>query len=98
MNQMFERHQSPLHPGIFVKEAIDRLGLSISAFARKLEVSPATIQRLVVGKSDLSPEMAVRLSATIGESELVWMSRQAEYDLKIARNRVDVSQLPQLRQ
>ena len=88
----------PPHPGSLVKAEMEGLGLSINAFARKLDVSAATIQRLIVGKSDLSPEMAVRLSATIGESELIWMERQAAYDLQIARSRVDVSQLPQLRQ
>ena len=90
--------QQPPHPGTFVKAVMDDLGLSINAFARKLDVSPATVQRLVVGKSDLSPEMAVRLSATIGEAAQLWMQRQAEYDLQIAYRRVDLSQLQPLRQ
>ena len=90
--------KQPPHPGIFVKAAMDDLGLSINAFARKLDVSPATVQRLVVGKANLSPEMAVRLSMTIGEAAQLWMLRQAEYDLHIARNHVDVSQLERLRQ
>ena len=88
----------PPHPGVFVKSIIDELGLSINAFARKLNMSSAAVQRLVVGKSNLSPEMAVRLSATIGGTEMEWMGRQAAYDLQIARNHVDVSQLERLMQ
>lgn len=87
----------PSHPGILVKEIMDGLGLSINAFARKLLVSPATIHRLVTGKSAISPEMALRLSATIGSSAQLWMQRQAEYDLHLARHTVDVSRLPHLR-
>lgn len=97
MEEPVSQHQPP-HPGTFLKAVMDELGLSINAFAKKLKVSPATIQRLVVGKSDLSPEMAVRLSTTIGETAQSWMHRQVEYDLQIARQRVDTSQLPQLRQ
>ncbi len=87
----------PYHPGILVKAIIDDLDLSINAFAKELKVSPATIHRVVTGKSAISPEMALRLAATIGISAKLWMQRQAEYDLFNAQKQVDVSRLPQLR-
>ncbi len=48
----------PPHPGSHVKHAINGLGLSLNAFARKLKVFPATIHRIVTEKVALSPEMA----------------------------------------
>ncbi len=94
MTEMF----NPPHPGGLVKEAMEDLGLSINAFARKLKVSPATIQRIVAGKSAISPEMALRLSATIGSSARLWLQLQADYDLWYVRDRVDASELRSLRQ
>ena len=87
----------PPHPGSLVRAEMEGLGLSINAFARKLDVSPATIHRLVTGKSAISPEMAIRLSMTIGQSARLWMQRQAEYDLWHVRQNGHVGKLPDLR-
>ncbi len=87
----------PPHPGSLVKAEMESLGFSINAFARKLDVSPATIHRLVTEKSAISPEMAIRLSMTIGQSARLWMQRQAEYDLWHVRQNGHVGKLPDLR-
>lgn len=87
----------PPHPGSLVKAEMEGLGLSINAFARKLDVSPATIHRLVTEKSAISPEMAVRLSMTVGLSARLWMQRQAEYDLWRVRQQGTIGKLPVLR-
>ena len=87
----------PPHPGSLVKAEMEGLGLSINAFARKLDVSPATIHRIVTGKCAISPEMAIRLSMTIGQSARLWMQRQAEYDLWYVRQQGTVGELPSLR-
>ena len=62
-----------MHPDVPVRSILDGLGFGISAFAPKLNVSPA---------------MAVRLSATIGDTAKSRMLRQAEYDLKTACNKL----------
>ena len=89
---MAETHKPP-HPGVLVKEAMEGLGLSINAFAKKLDVAPSTIHRIVTERSAISPEMAVRLSITIGQSARLWMQRQAEYDLWHVRKQFDSSGL-----
>ncbi len=93
---MAETHKPP-HPGVLVKEAMEGLGLSINAFAKKLDVAPSTIQRIVSEQIAISPEMAIRLSATIGGSAQLWLQRQSYYNLKNIEHHVDVSRLPQLR-
>ncbi|EBN4156584.1 addiction module antidote protein, HigA family [Salmonella enterica] len=84
---------NPPHPGILVKESMAALNLSARALADKLGVAPSTVQRLITGKSDVSPEMAIRLAAVIGSSEHVWMGMQTDYDLWQARQHIDVTNL-----
>ena len=93
MTEMF----NPPHPGGLIKDVMEDLGLSINAFAKKLKVSPSTIQRIVSEKAAISPEMALRLSATIGSSARLWLQLQADYDLWQVRKRIDIHELHALR-
>ncbi len=94
MSAMF----NPPHPGAIVKESMESLELSINGFAKALKVSPSTVQRLVNGKSSVSPEMALRLEAVIGSTASMWLRLQSSYDLWNVRKNVDVSTLQSLRQ
>ena len=87
----------PLHPGSYVRQAMEGLGLSINAFARTLGVTPATAHRLVTEKSALSPVMAVRLSMTVGHTAEHWLGYQFDYDLYLARRRLDASRFSVLK-
>jgi addiction module HigA family antidote len=87
----------PPHPGEFLHEVyLLPSGLSIRELARRLGVTPSTLQRLLVVTSGVSPEMAVRLSAVLGRSAESWLAMQAAYDLWRARQSVDVSSLDKL--
>lgn len=88
---------NPPHPGELIKEAMEALDISARKLALALDVAPSTVQRLISGKSDMSPEMAIRLSAVIGSSEHVWMGMQDAYDLWHAKQKIDVSRLQRLR-
>lgn len=92
MTQMF----NPPHPGELIKETMETLNLSARGLAKALDVAPSTVQRLITGKSDISPEMAIRLSIVIGSSERVWMGMQDAYDLWHTRQSIDVSKLRKL--
>ena len=59
----------PPHPGEFIKEVyLTPFNISSRKVAQKLKVSPSTFNRLIQGKSSISPEMALRLSKTLGRS------------------------------
>lgn len=76
---------NPPHPGEFIKEVyLDELGLSEREVASKLKVSASTFNRLVNKKSSLSPEMALRLSITLGRTPESWLAMQDKYSLWIA--------------
>lgn len=87
---------SPPHPGELVKETMEALDISARKLAAALDVAPSTVQRLISGKSDVSPEMAIRLAAVIGSSERVWMGMQDAYDLWHAKQNIDMSRLHKL--
>lgn len=82
---------NPPHPGEFIREVyLDELELSIRAVAAKLKVSPSTFTRLLNGQSSLSPEMALRLSKTLGRSPESWLAMQSQYDLWQARQTINL--------
>jgi len=73
---------APKHPGTMVKRLCLRpLGLSVSRAAKLLKVSRPTLSKLVNGRLNISPEMAVRLSIVFNTSEELWINLQAGYDL-----------------
>ena len=73
---------NPPHPGEFIKEVyIEPLGISYRAVAVKLKVAPSTFNRLIRGQSNISSEMALRLSKTLGRSPESWLIMQNNYNL-----------------
>lgn len=79
----------PVHPGEILKEKFMKpLGLPQSELARRLKVSPKTINELVNGKRALSAEMALRLARYFDTSADMWAGIQTSYDLEMARDRI----------
>ena len=80
------RMKAPVHPGSFVKyEIIEPLELTVTAAAKALGVTRATLSTLLNEHTSLSPEMALRLEAALGTSAEMWVEMQAGYDLWQAR-------------
>jgi addiction module HigA family antidote len=61
------------------------LGLSVTAGAKILGVSRQTLNKIVNGKSGITPEMAIRLTKAFGSTEETWLRMQLAYDLAAAR-------------
>jgi antitoxin HigA-1 len=89
---------NPPHPGELIYRTYIEpyTGVSAAGIARELGVSKSAFSRLVSGKSDISPEMAVRLSAVLGRSAESWMALQDNYDLWKARKTVDTEKLQRI--
>lgn len=87
----------PPHPGQFIREVyLEPLGISHRTVAAKLKVSASTFTRLVNGQSNISPEMALRLSKTLGRSPESWLAMQSNYDLWQARQNVNIDEVEKL--
>jgi antitoxin HigA-1 len=69
---------NPPHPGEFIREVyLEPSGLSARHLATKLKVAPSTVARILQGRSAVSPEMALRLSRTLGRSAESWLAMQS---------------------
>ncbi|HAT8639948.1 TPA: HigA family addiction module antidote protein [Legionella pneumophila] len=85
---------NPPHPGEFIfKTYLEPLDVSIRDAARKLAVSPSTFARLISGKSNVSPIMAMRLSKAFGRTPESWMQMQANYDLWSVRDKAHLEKV-----
>lgn len=88
---------NPPHPGEFIREVyLETLGVSARTVAAKLKVSPSTFARLLNGKSGVSPEMALRLSETLGRTPGSWVAMQSNYDLWQTLQRVNLDEVEAL--
>ena len=80
-----ENGLAAIHPGEFLKEALDELGLTQAAFADALGVSPMRVSHLLRGDRPVTAEMALRLGRALGQTPQYWLNLQTTYDLKIAQ-------------
>ncbi|MEA3372046.1 MAG: HigA family addiction module antitoxin [Campylobacterota bacterium] len=87
----------PIHPGEFIKEVyLNELKISEREVALKLKVSPSTLNRLIKGQSSLSPEMALRLSITLGRTPESWLAMQDNYSLYEASKALNLDDVEKL--
>ena len=83
---------NPPHPGEFIREVyITPYDISARKVAESLDVSPSTLNRLLNGGSNVSPEMALRLSKAFGRSPESWLAMQDQYDLWHARKNLNLN-------
>lgn len=75
----------PIHPGEFLREALDELGLTQAAFAQALGISPMRVSHLLKGDRPVTAELALRLGRAFGQSPQYWLNLQTSYDLKVAQ-------------
>ncbi|HDL6744362.1 TPA: HigA family addiction module antitoxin [Yersinia enterocolitica] len=79
----------PVHPGEFIREMfMEPFEISAADLAERLHISPSTLSRVINGKTDLSVEMALKLSKVLGRSPESWISMQAQYSLAIGRKNI----------
>ncbi|MCS5692100.1 HigA family addiction module antitoxin [Cyanobium sp. FGCU-6] len=83
---------NPPHPGEFIRDIyLSELHVSVRDVAAKLQVAPSTLNRILQGRSRVTPEMALRLSRCLGRSAESWLAMQDAYDLWHARQQLDLS-------
>lgn len=92
------RMHNPPHPGEELQDTVLRPdgGLTITEFARRLDVSRVALSRVVNGRAAVSAELAIRLAAALGGSAESWLQMQSAYDLWQAhkRRRPRIRRLP----
>ncbi|TSA11314.1 MAG: addiction module antidote protein, HigA family [Comamonadaceae bacterium] len=74
-----------VHPGEFLRETLEELGLTQSAFAEVIGVSPMRVSHLLKGDRPVTAELALRLGRALGQTPQYWLNLQTSYDLKVAQ-------------
>lgn len=69
--------------GEFLKEGyIEPSGMTLNEVASEIGTSPATLSRLLNGKSELTTELAIKLETLFGRKAETWLIHQVKYTLQ----------------
>jgi len=83
---------TPIHPGSVLQDELDEIGVNQSALAKHIGVLPKTINKICNGKRGIIPQMAWKLSKSIGASPQFWLNLQNNWEL----GQIDTTELNHL--
>lgn len=79
---------NPSHPGRLIADILENgnlsVGNSVTALAKHLGVTRATLSRVINGRSAVSADMALRLEDALGVEADLWLRMQVQRDLWLA--------------
>lgn len=77
------------HPGAILREEfMDPVGLTPYKLAKALGVPLPRVNDIVLEKRSISAEMGLLLSAYFGTTDQYWINLQADYDRRLAKERI----------
>jgi len=80
----------PVHPGeILLHDFLEPLGLSQSALAEALSVTPMRVSQIVRGQRAITADTALRLSRYFGTRPGWWLDLQTHFDLETAGDELE---------
>ena len=80
----------PIHPGeILLEDFMEPLGLTAYRVAKDIGVDPPRIHSIIAGRRSISADTALRLGQYFGVSAQFWLNLQSQYDLEIAKDKID---------
>ena len=85
---MVKSRIAPVHPGFYLKEILDELGVSQYRLAQELGVPAMRISHVVRGQRPMTAELALRLGRYLDQSPRYWLHLQSRYDIDVAEDRV----------
>jgi addiction module HigA family antidote len=85
---MFKDGLPAIHPGDFLRETLEELGVSQAEFARNVGISPMRVSHVVRGTRPVTAELALLFGKAFGQTPQYWLNLQASYDLKTAEKAI----------
>lgn len=80
----------PVHPGeILLHDFMEPLGLTQSALAEAVGVTPMRVSEIVRGQRAVTADTALRLSRYFGTRPGWWLDLQSHYELEQAADELD---------
>jgi addiction module HigA family antidote len=75
------RMHNPPHPGRMLKEGLEAMNMSVTAFAKHIGVSRVALSRVVNQQAGFTPEMSIRVAQAFGQpTEDLWFKMQNKHD------------------
>ena len=78
-------NRKPIHPGEFLVDELEEIGITPTELSRQINVPPNRISQIVRGKRDVTADTALRLGRFFGTGPELWMNLQKAYDLDKAK-------------
>src|SRR5665213_181135 len=79
------RMYNPAHPGKLIADILENgnlgIGNTVTALAKHLGVTRATLSRVINGRSAVSADMALRLQDALGVEIDMWLGMQLQRDV-----------------
>ncbi|MBE6015648.1 MAG: addiction module antidote protein, HigA family [Lachnospiraceae bacterium] len=72
-----------VHPGYYIADLIEELGMTQAEFATRVGTNTKTISYLVNGQANITNDLAKKMSVMTGTSEVLWLNLQSSYDQKV---------------
>jgi addiction module HigA family antidote len=80
--------RDPIHPGKFLADGLDSLGMNVPEVAEVLHVPANRIYQFLKGQRALTADTALRLSQWLGTSAEMWLNLQKLYELRLAQQKI----------
>jgi len=77
--------REPIHPGEFLVDELEEIGITASELSRQIAVPPNRVSQIVRGKRDITADTALRLGKFFGTGPELWMNLQKAYELDKAK-------------
>jgi addiction module HigA family antidote len=71
----------PPHPGCYLRDIKDELGMTVEELAKHLGVGRAALSDLINARKKVTLEMAIRLGQAFQNGARFWYALQMNYDL-----------------
>src|SRR5476651_1574434 len=85
-----KRHLRNIHPGeILREEVIAANELTVTAAAKMLGISRQSLNKIIHEKSDITPEMSLRITKVFGGTADIWANLQTKFNLHLAAEKMN---------
>ncbi len=75
----------PVHPGVFLRDELEALGISARKFAAHIQTPHNAVTDIMNGNRAITAQMAIRLGRAFGTTPMYWLNLQTIHDLKRAQ-------------
>ncbi len=88
--------REPIHPGEFLADELDELGMSAAELARIIHVPANRISQIIAGKRNITADTALRLGQYFGTGPRLWLNLQQSFELDLAMQTItpEIERIP----